>query len=158
MTSGDGVTRRGHLIAANFIGDYPEQLLVTGIKTGECYSCKIEHDNLGSHTEYKLRDLDTILNALDLLDGNNPTAFTCTCKDAGIKPIQHPFWKDLPYLNIYYAIIPDILHQLYQGVVKHLFSWLKASFGADEIDARCCRLPPNHNIRLFMKGITSLLR
>ncbi|KJA16740.1 hypothetical protein HYPSUDRAFT_93749, partial [Hypholoma sublateritium FD-334 SS-4] len=30
--------------------------------------------------------------------------------------------------------------------------------GEAEIDARCRRLPPNHNIRLFMKGITQLSR
>ncbi|KAG2159345.1 uncharacterized protein EDB93DRAFT_1237512 [Suillus bovinus] len=30
--------------------------------------------------------------------------------------------------------------------------------GPAEIDARCRRLPPNHHVRLFMKGITSLSR
>jgi hypothetical protein len=30
--------------------------------------------------------------------------------------------------------------------------------GSAEIDARCRRLPPNHNIRLFMKGISTLSR
>ncbi|TFK64486.1 hypothetical protein BDN72DRAFT_774499, partial [Pluteus cervinus] len=47
---------------------------------------------------------------------------------------------------------------LHQGVLKHLVSWLTDAFGAAEIDARCRRLPPNHNIRLFMKGITILSR
>ena len=36
-------------------------------------------------------------------------------RDAGIKPIAHPFWENLPYANIYYSIAPDVLHQLYQG-------------------------------------------
>ena len=35
---------------------------------------------------------------------------------------------------------------------------MKQSFGVVEIDARCRRLPPNHNIRHFMKGISSLSR
>ncbi|KAJ7795007.1 hypothetical protein B0H14DRAFT_3555966 [Mycena olivaceomarginata] len=52
----------------------------------------------------------------------------------------------------------DILHQLYQGVIKHVVNWLKAAFGPAEIDARCRRLPPNHNVRLFLKGITTLSR
>ncbi|KAJ7836089.1 hypothetical protein B0H13DRAFT_1499387, partial [Mycena leptocephala] len=39
MTSGDGVTRRGHRIYATFVGDYPEQVLVTAVKTGECPTC-----------------------------------------------------------------------------------------------------------------------
>ncbi|KAG1872213.1 hypothetical protein F4604DRAFT_1881034 [Suillus subluteus] len=51
-----------------------------------------------------------------------------------------------------------MLHQLYQGLVKHLLGWLAQACRATEIDARCQRLPPNHHIQLFMKGITSLSR
>ena len=72
--------------------------------------------------------------------------------------MQHPFWQHLPFLNIYESITPDILHQLYQGVLKHVVKWLWEAVGEAEIDARCRRLPPNHNIRLFMKGITQLSR
>ena|ERR1700722_14114001 len=35
MASGDGVVRRTHTILAVYVGDYPEQLLVTGVKNGE---------------------------------------------------------------------------------------------------------------------------
>ncbi|KAJ7429776.1 hypothetical protein B0H11DRAFT_1766431, partial [Mycena galericulata] len=46
----------------------------------------------------------------------------------------------------------------HQGIIKHLIEWLKDSLGEAELDARCRRLPPNHNIRLFMKGISHLNR
>jgi hypothetical protein len=59
------------------------------------------------------------------------------CSNAGIKPVVSPFWRDLPFVNIYQSITPDILHQLYQGVIKHLVHWLISAFGAAEIDARC---------------------
>ncbi|KIK38073.1 hypothetical protein CY34DRAFT_25787 [Suillus luteus UH-Slu-Lm8-n1] len=49
-----------------------------------------------------------------------------------------------------------MLHQLYQGLIKHLLGWLSAACGGAEIDARCCRLPPNHHIHLFSKGIICL--
>ncbi|CDO72059.1 hypothetical protein BN946_scf184962.g2 [Trametes cinnabarina] len=74
----------------------------------------------------------------------------------GIKCIQQPYWANLPFVNIYRSITPDILRQLCQGVVKHLVSWIITAYGADEIDAHCCRIPPNHNIRLFLKGIMKL--
>jgi hypothetical protein len=32
MSSGDGVVRRVHPIFATYVGDHPEQLLVTGMK------------------------------------------------------------------------------------------------------------------------------
>jgi Plavaka transposase len=43
MSSGNGVTRHMHLILASFTGDYPEQLLVTGVKNGECPKCDVPH-------------------------------------------------------------------------------------------------------------------
>ncbi|THU94631.1 hypothetical protein K435DRAFT_668093 [Dendrothele bispora CBS 962.96] len=75
-----------------------------------------------------------------------------------LKPVQHPFWEVLPYCDIFRSITPDILHQLYQGVMKHLISWLTDICGANEIDARVRRLPPTHGMRIFHKGITTLSR
>ncbi|KAJ7707002.1 hypothetical protein B0H14DRAFT_3099614 [Mycena olivaceomarginata] len=157
VTSGDGVTRRGHPIYATFVGDYPEQCLVTCTKTGDCPTCEAPRDNLGDGSIFPLRNLDEILGALESLD-QGPTVYARACAAAKIKPIFEPFWEGLPYTNIFRSITPDILHQQYQGVVKHLISWLKEACGEAEIDARCRRLPPNHNIRLFMNGISDLNR
>lgn len=157
MMSGDGVVRRCHPIFAIFAGDYPEQILVSCLKNGECPTCPIPHDELGSGTILGPRALLPIIDALDAMD-DDPSEFTRACLDAGIKPIYHPFWYDLPYVNIYQSITPDVLHQLYQGLVKHLVAWLISAFGANEIDARCRRMPPNHGTRLFTKGISTLSR
>ncbi|THU86968.1 hypothetical protein K435DRAFT_822030 [Dendrothele bispora CBS 962.96] len=54
------------------------------------------------------------------------------------------------------SITLDLLHQLYQGVLKHLKLWIIEAYGAHEIDTHCHRLPPNHNIRIFVKGISTL--
>ncbi|KAJ6561829.1 hypothetical protein B0H19DRAFT_1287190, partial [Mycena capillaripes] len=71
--------------------------------------------------------------------------------------VVHPFWE-LPYTNIFLSITSDVLHQLYQGIIKHLIKWLKEGLGEAELDALCGRLPPDHNIRLFMKGLSHLNR
>ena len=159
IVSGDGVTRRGHPILALYIGDYPEQLLVTCCKNGTCPRCDIPRNDVGASTDPKrpLRDLENILAALSKADGN-PVEFARACREAGIKPVVEPFWVGLPYVNIFQSITPDILHQLYQGVIKHIISWLKTAYRPEELDARCRWLPPNHQIRLFLKGITSLQR
>ncbi|KAG1810876.1 uncharacterized protein BJ212DRAFT_1448568 [Suillus subaureus] len=133
MHSGDGALRRCHPLFASFVGNYTEQLLATGIKFRECLNpislAALDHGNL---------------------------AFVHACATAGVKPIIHPFWEDLPFANIFQAITPDVLHQLYQGLIKHLLGWLSAAFGAAEIDTHCRWLPPNHHICLFTKGITCL--
>ena len=159
ITSGAGLIYRGHPLFAAFVGDYPEQILVTCCKTGDCPKCDISHNAMGEDDEfYELRDANIVLDALDSFDPDNPANFIQECKAIGIKPVVNPFWKDLPYVDIFQAITPDILHQGYQGLVKYLLTWVKEAYGAAEIDARCRRLPPNHNIRLFMKGVTSLSR
>ncbi|KAF5386197.1 hypothetical protein D9615_002285 [Tricholomella constricta] len=159
MASGDGIIRRCHPIFACYVGDYPEQLLVTLVKNGECPTCEVPHDELGANCDVRHahQNLDKVLDALASLDEGS-TIFARKCREAGVKPVVSPFWEDLPYANIYYAITPDILHELYQGVIKHLVGWIVEIYGAVEIDARCRRLPPNHNIRLFVKGISMLSR
>ena len=160
MRSGDGLARRIHPILACAVDDYPKQVLTTCILTGQCPSCQTPRTELGEYRRDEvpdLRDLTSILEALDSFD-ENPGGFLQICSEAGIKPIADPFWKELPYTNIYRSITLDILHQLYQGILKHLISWITQACSTLEIDARCRQLPPNHNIRHFMKGIMSLSR
>jgi Plavaka transposase len=92
---------------------------------------------------------------LDTID-QEATVFTRACKEAEIKPIQQPFWKNLPFVDIFCSLTLNILHQLYQGVVKHLIGWVYCTCGDVKIDACCRRLPPNHYIHLFLKGILHL--
>ncbi|TFY59335.1 hypothetical protein EVJ58_g5848 [Rhodofomes roseus] len=156
MTSGDGVERRCHPILAVYVGDYPEQVLVTGTYTGDCPICECSHDDLGSYPNTsRRRDINATFDALAKF---GTADYNGACDAAGIKPVQHPFWENLPYVDIYRTITPDLLHQLYQGVVKHVLSWITSIVGEDEVDARVRRLPPNHSIRIFHKGITGLSR
>ncbi|KAJ4471459.1 hypothetical protein J3R30DRAFT_3407826 [Lentinula aciculospora] len=158
MASGDGIERLNDPIFAAHIGDYPEQILVTCCITGHCPCCTIPRQRIGESTEsHPLRHLQSILEALQMAD-QGAGMFIQACRDAGIKPIFEPYWAKLPYSNVYLAITPNILHQLYQGVFKHMKHWVIEAYGAHEIDARCRCLPPNHNIHVFIKGISTLQR
>ncbi|KAG2339926.1 hypothetical protein BDR05DRAFT_977595 [Suillus weaverae] len=158
MHSGDGITHCGHPLLACYIGDYPKQILVSGTMIGECPKCDVPNSELGSKDAlFEPQDLESILAALDLAD-EAPIGFAKHCAELRIKPIQHPFWQGHLKSNIFHVITPDVLHQLFQGLVKHMIAWIKLAFGETEIDAHCRQLPPNHNIRVFNKGISSLAR
>jgi hypothetical protein len=162
MSTGSGHLYRAHPILAAFIGDYPEQLLVTLGLNGDCPRCQKDRNNLGEYdndTEINasLRDLDKIRDALGTFD-IDASQFLKACASIRIKPTPRPFWLNLPFLHIHRSITPDILHQMYQGVMKHVIQWIIALLGSTEIDARCHRMPPNHNIRVFTQGISSLSR
>jgi Plavaka transposase len=154
MVTGDGVWHRCHPILATFIGDYPEQSLVACTQNGRCPKCTVPRGELGSHESFPLRDIQGAMDVFSLCD-SDATAFHAASRQANLKPTYHPFWERLPFTDIFLSITPDILHQLHQGVVKHLVRWL-AVIAPDEIDARCSCLPPNHNARHFYKGITEL--
>ncbi|KAG2054587.1 hypothetical protein BDR06DRAFT_989477 [Suillus hirtellus] len=103
MRRGDGTVHRGHPLFACFVGDYPEQVLATGIKTTQCPKCNIPSDELSLAP-----DLGAVLDALCALDKGG-LAFVWACTNAGIKPIVHPFWEGLPFINIFESVTPDKL-------------------------------------------------
>jgi len=142
MATSNGTWYHCHPVLAAFIGDYPEQCLVACTYRGTCPKCTVPRGNLGSDETFPQRDISTAIDVFSLSDAN-PTAFHAACHGANHKPTYHPFWVHLPFANIFHSITPDILHQIHQGISRHLFRWLVA-LAAGEIDARCC-LPLNHN-------------
>ena len=160
MCCGDGVRRSCHPIFAIHVGDYPEQCEVTCVKFRQCPSCAVNIDELGEWNAQwvlnpPLYDLDEVLDALGKFKQTN---WLKLCEEAGVRPVYRPYWAELPYADPFLSICPDILHQIYQGLIKHLLEWLKDIYGRKEIDARCARLPPNHHIRVFSNGVSSLSR
>ena len=151
MADGMGVVRRVHPLLAVYVGDYPEQVLATCIKSDECPKCNALRNELDDSESLEPRDIGAVYDALAKVSGDYQI-FKGACKQARIKPIAQPFWDQLPFLDIFQAITPDILHQLHQGVFKHVIKWLVKAFGKAEIDMRCQRLIPNHHIRIFQEG------
>jgi hypothetical protein len=157
MLGGDGIWHRCHPIFAVFVGDYPEQALVTCTFYGQCPKCLVNHEELGDYFRSPPCDYDAALETYRLADGD-VHVFNSACQEAGLKPVFHPFWEMLPLVNIFLSIMPDILHQMLQGIMKHLIMWLTSTgaFRTAKIDVHCRSLPPNHHITTFVKGITIL--
>ena len=155
MKSGNGIWQRCHPIFASFVGDYQEQFLVTCTYNGQCPKCKVPLGQLGEYQTFPRRIQSTVIDTYQLSDADVHT-FNRACHETGMKPVYHPFWETLPLADIFLSITPDILYQMFQGMVKCLVEWLIQIFGAAVIDARCRMIPPNHKITLFTKGITPL--
>ena len=136
MKCGNGVWRQCHPILANFVGDHPEQALVTCTYNGRCSKCKVPLGQLGQYKTFPRRVQSTALDTYQLCDAD-PHIFNRTCREAGLKPVYHSFWTTLPLTNIFLLITPDILHQMLQGMVRHVILWLVQIFGALGINARC---------------------
>ncbi|KAF8271640.1 hypothetical protein EI94DRAFT_1538505, partial [Lactarius quietus] len=154
MMCGDGTWHHCHPIFASFVGDYPEQMLVSCTYNGHCPKCLVPHDQLGEFDSFTPQNYDADIDTYCLADEDNHQ-FNPACQAARLKPVYHPFWLTLPLTDIFLVITPDILHQLLQGVVKHLVAWIvhPLIFSMTDINVQCQSLSPNHHTTLFVKGL-----
>lgn len=160
MTSGDGAIRRVHPILACYVADYPEQCLVACTKYGTCPKCQCPANCLQDPKTYDLCTQAWTMGVVNSAKSNHPSSRSAFYKECMVSDVSgsiySPFWEDLPFTDIHIAITPDILHQLYQGVLKHLISWCQDLMTKEELDHRIRTLPLSFGVRHFDNGISSL--
>ena len=159
VTSGDGTVRRVYPVLAAYVADYPEQCLVTCSKYGTCPKCCCPADKLQDPSAGEDRTSSGTAKIIrDAWDENqSASAAEALCMDQDVAgSVKQPFWTGLPFADIHLSVTPDVLHQLYQGVFKHLVSWCQDLLGAKELDKRLRCLPPAFGTRHFKHGISAL--
>ncbi|KAF8988515.1 hypothetical protein BDZ89DRAFT_1097722 [Hymenopellis radicata] len=147
MTSGDGAVRMVHPVLACYVTDYPEQCMVTCSKYGT------------SPEGGEARTQGWTLGVMGRARATTDTAskyFAACMEDEVSGYVSRPFWEGLPYTDIYLSITPDVLHQLYQGVLRHLIDWCQTLLTEAELDRRIRRLPRAVGLRHFKNGISAL--
>lgn len=97
LTSSNGAICNSHLVFAAYTVDYPEQVLVAGVKTGECPVCPIPYSQIGNLSlVLEPCDMDLVLEAFEVLCYSDHCHFTKACQTVGTKPIQYPSGSSCP--------------------------------------------------------------
>ncbi|KAJ3833014.1 hypothetical protein F5878DRAFT_666038 [Lentinula raphanica] len=159
MVGGDGAVRLVHPILASYVADFPEQCLVTCSKYGTCPKCRVAAAELSSSSSFPRRTKDWTLQVMEEArrSSSSDAQYFAYCMRKEVSGYTfRPFWDDLPFTDIHFSITPDVLHQLYQGVLKHLISWCQDILGSSELDRRIPSLPPSFGVRHFKNGISAL--
>ncbi|EUC58991.1 hypothetical protein RSOL_289920 [Rhizoctonia solani AG-3 Rhs1AP] len=155
MTCADGRQRRIYPIPAAFEGDWPEQCGMACAEEGGCPVCEQVYDQRSNYPNLApRRDPNDTITAL--------RAYFANKEDPGeLKPLRlkpwWPWWASMPFVNFHASIMPDLLHQLYQGMLKtHVITWSKKVIGAHLVD-KCFRAMPGAvGLRHFTKGISRI--
>ncbi|KAJ3727562.1 hypothetical protein C8R42DRAFT_638742 [Lentinula raphanica] len=160
MVGGDGAVRRVYPLLATYVCDYPEQCLVTCTKYGTCPKCQQKADKLHLPTLAEPRTqrwtTEKIQAAKEDAKRGGRSVHSTTMVDDIAGGNYDPFWLGFPVTNIHRCIAPDVLHQMYQGVLKYLIGWVQRIIGEEELDDRIRKLPPTPGVRHFAKGISNL--
>ena len=160
MTSSDGSVRLVFPFLSCYVADYPEQCLVTCTKSGTCAKCKARSSELEDEEESEERTQEWTESIIEEAKQNSEGRFSkfrthCMSSDVA-GSVFTPFWKGFPLCDIHEAITPDVLHQLYQGVLKHLIDWCQRMLSPAELDRRIRTLPIFFGLRHFKNGFSAL--
>jgi hypothetical protein len=154
MTCADGRQRRIYPIPLAFEGDWPEQCGMACVDEGGCLICEQDYCQ---HSHYpnvaRNRNPNDTLASLHayLQNGKDPGEL----KALRLKP-WWPWWASVPNSNFHTSIMPDLLHQLYQGMIRHVVKWTKKVVGVELVDKCVKAMPGAVGLRNFAKGISKV--
>ncbi|KAF7371466.1 hypothetical protein MVEN_00001000 [Mycena venus] len=157
VEGGDGKTRRVYPILASYVADYPEQCLVGCSKYGTCPKCLRSAGDLQEPLPGDPRTPGWTLGIIEEAEKTGTeNKFHDYCMEHEVAGVHQPFWTGFPLTKIALFLTSDVLHQLYQGVFKHLLGWCQSLMTEAELDTRIRSLPPSFGVHHFDKGISSL--
>ncbi|KZV89306.1 hypothetical protein EXIGLDRAFT_580018, partial [Exidia glandulosa HHB12029] len=157
MPDHDGNIYNGYPIMAIAAYDYPEQCTHTA--GCECPKCKAKRADFAENASAPPRTPEeTLYHLRKAMKMGSYSAAERYLKNHGLSYVLEPYWEGWAHVNMHEAIAPDILHQLYQGLIKHLTAWCRFILGDEEMDARMSRIPPAYGLRRFENGISKLQR
>ncbi|KAG8975867.1 hypothetical protein FRB93_013819 [Tulasnella sp. JGI-2019a] len=112
MTCADGFVRHVFPLLAAYIADHPEQCLVTCCRENRCPKCRVAPGDRGNLVASLHRVQVSALDGIRMCD-TNPDPYEAD----GLRDVPEPFWADLPLVDIFRCITPDMLHQLHKGTL-----------------------------------------
>ncbi|KAJ1310634.1 hypothetical protein OPQ81_009163 [Rhizoctonia solani] len=154
ITCADGWQWCIYPIPAAFKGDWPEQCAMASTDESSCPVCEQDYEHRSDYPN--LAHLHNPTNTLKALRRYDRSKDMEELKGLGLKP-WWPWWADIPFTNFHMSIMPDLLHQLYQGLIKmHAIAWSQKVISKSKLNQCFKSMPKAAGMRHFSKGISKI--
>jgi hypothetical protein len=151
----DGRYRQAYPIVTGMVLDNEDQVLDAGIISSGCPKCKATYQNCGSGKLVLPRTNHETLCAMHaaLENGDQGPANALS-----LGPIWL-WWANLPHFDFAGSLMPDILHQLHQGMLKYLLKWTYKAVGKTGpavVYRYFAAMPNTEGMRHFKQGVSRM--
>ena len=126
MVCSDGSVRRCFPVLAAWIADHAENEMLHGLKRMGCAVCEAPVERLGSDAEevYPTRDYEKYARIAQQYFDTGDEEFANSLSAVGIKMDRNVF-TGISRVTIPHLFKPDILHNVYLGLFKHMMQWIE---------------------------------
>jgi Plavaka transposase len=127
MDCADGMRRDCFPILAAWIADHEEHMNLHNINRNLCPKCEIPLEHLGStpsKNTFRVRNHDFYQAEFQRYLTTDDEKHLRSLTSAGLKGVKNVFWT-LSRVEIGDLHKPDLLHNIYLGIFKHLMEWLE---------------------------------
>ncbi|QRW12579.1 hypothetical protein RhiLY_11578 [Ceratobasidium sp. AG-Ba] len=148
----DGRYRRVYPTLAGVMLDYEEQAQSAGVMKDRCAKCLKSEDG-GSKLGLPRTNEGTLRALRTWIEGEGRgLAVELELRD---RPVW-PWWANIPNFDFSSSLMPDILHQLHQGMIRHLLKWSVDVAGRKMVDRGFMLMPSAEGMRHFRQGVSRL--
>lgn len=157
MVCGDGLKRKVFPILMSYVGDFPEQCMMSCSRPVNCPLCDANSKNRGDlpHPDKKRQFRSQAIIVDAIRKKKKKKKRVAAFDQFGLKEIE-PFWSDLPHVQLGSLFTPDLLHQIHKGCFAHLKDWFETLLSDKEFNMRFKAVPAFPGLRHFKKGITTI--
>ncbi|QRV92596.1 hypothetical protein RhiJN_20614 [Ceratobasidium sp. AG-Ba] len=145
-----------------YVADLEEQHVIGGISQVSCPHCDCDGTNIGKAECSPPRTQTEVLKRIKTIKDIYQTSykrpiplevFLNESSKQHLNGVDRPFWENLPNIDIFKALSPDLLHGFHKFFFDHVHKWDLAGVGRDEYNARVKSQVHFTGDRAFPKGI-----
>ena len=125
MSCSDGKVRMCFPILAAWLADHEEHITLHNLARNCCPKCEVDPENLGELQKFPARNQSIYRQRIEQYNRTGNISLIADLATVGLKGLHNGFWI-LPRIETSDIHKPDLLHNIYLGLMKNLLEWITA--------------------------------